>query len=265
MPRRIYMVCMLLLATGLLFAGCEQSTQGPEIRRAKDVKPYVAKDFSQLKGMEGFSDALLENHFKLYKGYVKNTNMLLDRLGTLLNSGKAGSLEYSELKRRLGFELDGMKLHELYFLNLGGKQAPDPQQIFFDAIVKNFGSFELWKKDFEATGLMRGVGWVVLYYDPESGRLANFWINDHEINHAVGCKPLLVMDVWEHAYMPDYQLDRGKYIDAFFNNVDWNEVAARYDEAVGAALIPPQGRMEPLGMPTTDSLKMFEQGHETKQ
>lgn len=265
MPRRLYMLCMLLLTTGFLIAGCEESMQGPEIRRAQDVKPYEAKDFSQLKGMEGFSDTLLENHFKLYKGYVKNTNMLLERLGTLLNSGKTGSAEYSELKRRLGFEFDGMKLHELYFLNLGGKQSPDPQQIFYDAIVKNFGSFEVWKKDFETTGTMRGVGWVVLYFDPESGRLANFWINEHEVNHAAGCKPLLVMDVWEHAYMLDYQLDRGKYIDAFFNNVDWNEVAARYDQAVGAALVPPHGRMEPLGMPTTESLKMYEQGHEAKQ
>ena len=265
MPRKLYLLCVLLLAIGFSITGCEKSMQGPGGKSAQGVKPYEAKDFSQLKGMEGFSDILLENHFKLYQGYVKNTNMLLERLGALLKSGNVNSAEYSELKRRLGFEFDGMKLHELYFSNLGGKQSTDSKQTIYDAIVKNFGSFELWKKDFAATGSMRGIGWVVLYFDPESGRLANFWINEHEVNHPAGCKPLLVMDVWEHAYMLDYQLDRGKYIEAFFNNIDWNEVAARYDKGVAEAAVAGKSTIAPLGMPTSESLKMFEKGEKAKK
>jgi superoxide dismutase, Fe-Mn family len=98
---------------------------------------------------------------------------------------------------------------------------------------------EMWKKDFIATGAMRGVGWVVCYLDPHSGRLINFWINEHEVNHPAGCAPLLVMDVWEHAYMLDYQLDRAQYMEAFFNNINWDEVTARYDRTVAAAHAAP--------------------------
>lgn len=263
MRRKGYLFGVLLLAMGLSITGCEKPEQKIDRTDAQQSKPYQAKEFSQLKGMEGFSTTLLENHFKLYQGYVKHTNMLMDQLQALLQAGNVSSPEFTELKRRLGFEFDGMRLHELYFSNLGGKTPLDSKSPLYDAIAKNFGSMETWKKDFMTTGSMRGVGWVILYADPRSGNLIDFWINDHEVNHPAGCVPLLVMDVWEHAYMLDYQLDRGKYMEAFFNNINWPEVAARFDQSVAAANVAKE-RPESVVMPTSESLRMFEKPHETE-
>ena len=188
---------------------------------------YAAKDYSKLIGMAGFSDTLLKNHFTLYQGYVTNTNKLLDTLDQMLKDGKASVPEFTELKRRLGWEFNGMRLHELYFENLGGKGPIDPNGKLARALAGSFGSFEAWEKDFRATGAMRGIGWAVLYEDPANGRLIDFWINEHDAGHPAGCRPLLIMDVFEHAFMIDYGLKRADYIEAFFKAVDWAAVAAR--------------------------------------
>jgi superoxide dismutase, Fe-Mn family len=185
---------------------------------------YVAKDYKNLIGMQGFSDALLQMHFKLYEGYVKNANELL----TKLKSMEASSYEYGALKRRLGWEFDGMRLHELYFDNLGGSGILDKASPLMTALTSQFGSYDKWKKDFVATGSMRGIGWAILYFDPEQKRLVNCWINEHDLGHLATCQPLLIMDVFEHAYMPQYGLDRAQYIDAFFSNINWEKAAARY-------------------------------------
>jgi len=192
---------------------------------------YQAKDFSHLLGMDGLSEALLKNHFKLYEGYVQNTNTLIDKLEKMEVGGKP-SPEYSELKRRFGFEFDGMRMHELYFGNMvkDGKDL-DKNSALAEKIKEVYGSFDGWKKHFVSTGLIRGVGWVVLYYDPVGHRLFNDWIDEHQNNHLVGCRPILVMDVWEHAFMPDYQLDRAKYVDAFMKNINWTEAANRFNQA----------------------------------
>ncbi|WP_312421599.1 superoxide dismutase [Anaerospora hongkongensis] len=188
---------------------------------------YKVKDYSHLLGMEGFSNRLLKNHFTLYEGYVKNTNLLLSTLEELIAEGKGSTPEYAELKRRLGWEYDGMRLHEYYFANLGGNGEVDDECHLVERIEANFGSLALWQADFIATGMMRGVGWAVLYRDNATGRLINFWINEHDTGHPSGGSALLVMDVWEHAYMLDYGLNRRDYIDAFFRNLDWNIVDQR--------------------------------------
>ena len=188
---------------------------------------YTAKDYSKLIGMEGFSETLLKNHFTLYQGYVTNTNKLLDILGQMLKDGKTGTPEYAELKRRLGWEFNGMRLHEYYFENLGGKTSPEKSKRLIKELAENFGSYEAWEKDFKATGTMRGIGWVVLYQDPMAKKLINFWINEHDVSHPAGCNPLLIMDVFEHAFMLDYGLKRADYIEAFFKNIDWSQVEAR--------------------------------------
>lgn len=190
---------------------------------------YVAKDYSQLKGMSGFSDELLEMHFSLYQGYVKNTNQLLEELERI--SGRA-SYEYGALKRRLGWEFDGMRLHELYFDNLGGKRAVDKKSAFYQELLSQFGSFQKWKRDFIATGTIRGIGWALLYLDPKDGRLVNVWINEHDTGHLVEGKPILIMDVFEHAYMPQYGLEKMRYINAFFENINWAVVEKRYQDAL---------------------------------
>lgn len=192
-------------------------------------KKYEAKDYSHLLGMQGFSDTLLNNHFKLYQGYVTNTNTLLDKLPTLLEDYQSGPppATYAELKRRLGWEWNGMRLHEYYFGNLGGKEGLDKAHALYKKIQEDFTSFDYWLKDFNATGAMRGIGWVILYQDTANGRLINQWINEHDVAHLAGGKPLLVLDVFEHAYVTDYGIDRAAYIKAFHNNIDWNAVASR--------------------------------------
>lgn len=188
---------------------------------------YTAKDFSALLGMQGFSDTLLNNHFTLYQGYVTNTNKLMDTLAAMLKEGKTAVPEYAEVKRRLGFEFNGMRCHEYYFENLGGKGQLDTGGKLATKMGEDFGSYDDWEKDFRATGAMRGVGWTILYQDNMSGRLINQWITEHESGHPAGCAPVLVMDVWEHAFMIDYGLKRPDYIEAFLKNVDWGVVEAR--------------------------------------
>jgi Fe-Mn family superoxide dismutase len=188
---------------------------------------YTAKDYAKLLGLPGFSETLLKNHFTLYQGYVTNTNKVLDLLAAMLKDGKAGTPEFAELKRRLGWEFNGMRLHEYYFENLGGKSALDPAGKLGKKIAEDFGSPEAWEKDFRAVGGMRGIGWVVLYQDTTSGQLINFWINEHDAGHPAGCQPILVLDVFEHAFMIDFGLKKADYIEAFFKNIDWKAAEAR--------------------------------------
>lgn len=189
-----------------------------------------AKDFSRLIGMKGFSDTLLNNHFKLYQGYMKNTNMLLEKLNALAADKKGNTPEYAELKRRLGWEFNGALLHEYYFENLGESGSPDEKSALYKSIVENFGSLNAWKRDFISTASMRGIGWVVLYYEPRTGKLVNTWINEHDVGHITAAKPIIVIDVFEHAYMPDYDLDRAKYIENFLTNLNWNVAEGRFDK-----------------------------------
>jgi len=188
---------------------------------------YTAKDYSKIIGMEGFSETLLKNHFTLYQGYVTNTNKTLDALALLLKEGKTGNPEYAEIKRRLGWEFNGMRLHEYYFENLGGKGTVSKGGKLAKLIAESFGGHEAWEKDFRATGAMRGIGWTALYQDAVSGRLINFRINEHDVSHPAGCSLILIMDVFEHAFMHDYGLKRADYIEAFFKNIDWKAAEAR--------------------------------------
>lgn len=188
---------------------------------------YAAKDYSRLMGMKGFSETLLKNHFTLYQGYVTNINKILDILSQFAKEGKTGLPEYAELKRRVGFEFNGMRLHEYYFENLGGKGMLDKAGKLGTKIGSDFGSCESWEKDFRATASMRGIGWAILYQDNITGGLINQWINEHETGHLAGCRPLLILDVFEHAFMIDYGLKRADYIESFFQNLKWEAVESR--------------------------------------
>lgn len=191
--------------------------------------PYEAKNFDHLLGIPGFSDQLLKNHFTLYQGYVKNFNVLNDTLVAMEKDGNFGTPEFAELNRRFGWEFNGMRLHELYFGNMNkSASALNENSGLREAIVKEWGSWEMWEKDFKAMSAMRGIGWVILYHDEEAGRLFNVWINEHDLGHLAGCKPLLILDVFEHAYMIDYGLKRADYIEAFFKAIDWDVVEKRF-------------------------------------
>ena len=196
-------------------------------------KTYNARSFN-LSNLKGISDETLEMHFKLYEGYVKETNKLNEKIADFIKDGKVDQeefAEYSELTRRLGFEYNGMVLHEYYFDNLrsgGGTGDPTGRTAFRQAAEDSYGSYEIWKADFVGIGKMRGVGWAICYQNPSNGNLSNHWISLHETGNVAGFDPILVMDVWEHAFILDYKpAERPKYIEAFFSNIDWSTVEQR--------------------------------------
>lgn len=194
---------------------------------------YTAQNFERLIGTAGMSDALLRNHFGLYEGYVKQTNALRDRLDALAKEEGPMSAEFNELKRRFGWEYNGMRLHELYFGNMAkGGVKHDPESALCLKMKEVWGTCEAWAKDFKATGLMRGIGWVVLAYDAESDSLFNLWVNEHDVGHLVGATPILVMDVFEHAFVLDYGVKRADYVEAFWEGIDWKVVTDRYERVV---------------------------------
>jgi len=196
---------------------------------------YKARQFN-LSGLKGISDETLELHFKLYEGYVKETNNLTEKIWQFIQDGKVDQEEmpaYSELTRRLGFEYNGMVLHEYYFENLKkgtGTGEPGRSSKFLKAAEASFGGYDIWKADFEGIGKMRGVGWAICYENPANHRLSNHWISLHETGNVAGFNPILVMDVWEHAYLLDFKTERPKYIEAFFSNIDWSAVESRVSQ-----------------------------------
>src|SRR3989475_8866396 len=201
---------------------------------------YKPRDFN-LSSLQGISDETLEMHFKLYEGYVKETNKLNEKIAEFVSGGRVDPdefAEYSELKRRLGFEYNGMVLHEYYFDNLkrgGGTGDPTGQTGFRKSAEESFGSYDIWKADFVGIGKMRGVGWAICYENPANGRLSNHWVTLHETGNVAGFNPVLVMDVWEHAFLLDYKpAERPKYIEAFFSNINWPAVERRLRRDLGA-------------------------------
>jgi Fe-Mn family superoxide dismutase len=196
---------------------------------------YETKNFTHLAGIEGFSDDLLKNHFGLYEGYVKNVGKLSESLEKFNRENKLDTPEYTELKRRFGWEWNGMRLHEYYFSNL----AKEPKN--FDGnstlalqIKKDFGTFSDWEKDFRATAAMRGIGWAIMHLDPAAQKLLNVWVNEHDTGHLAGAVPVLVLDVFEHAYMLDYGTKKADYIEVAMKVIDWETAARRYDLAMKA-------------------------------
>jgi len=200
---------------------------------------YQPRQFN-LSGLKGISDQTLEMHFKLYEGYVKETNNLTNRITDFIKDGNVDQEEmpaYSEITRRLGFEYNGMVLHEYYFDNLqtgGGTGDPAKTSEFVKAAETTFGNYDIWKADFVGIGKMRGVGWAICYQNPANGRLSNHWITLHETGNVAGFNPILVMDVWEHAFLLDYKpAERPKYIEAFFSNINWTAVEDRLKKLTG--------------------------------
>lgn len=193
---------------------------------------YQPKNYDSLLGTPGFSDTLLKNHFTLYQGYVTNTNKLSDEMASLLAENKGATPQFAELTRRFGWEFNGMRLHEIYFGNMKkGGAALDAGSALAEQIKQDFGSYDDWQKAFKAVGAMRGIGWALLSYDPEGKKLHNVWINEHNVNHLAGTAPILIMDVFEHAFMIDYGLKRADYIEAFFKSIDWPVAARRFSAA----------------------------------
>ena len=185
---------------------------------------YEVTSYDHLLGLKDFSDNALNTHFKLYQGYVANTNKVAEKLKGL----DSATPEYAELKRRFGWEFNGMRLHELFFAALTKEKTKlSEKSPLYKKMEESFGSEQGCHDDFAATASMRGIGWAILYQDPANGKLFNTWVNEHDAGHLGSCNILLNLDVFEHAFMLDYGTDRTSYIKAFIEAVDWAVVEKR--------------------------------------
>ncbi|MBW3582312.1 MAG: Fe-Mn family superoxide dismutase [Euryarchaeota archaeon] len=195
------------------------------------MKEFKAQDFTHLRGTKGFSEELLNVHFKLYEGYVKNTNKAINMMNEKVEAGDF-DYDFGEVRRRFGWEFNGMRLHEYYF----GLMTPDGSERDKDTTLSKmiddtWGSFSKWQSDFSGTGKMRGIGWACLAYDPWSERLFNTWLNEHDAGPLAGTIPVLLLDVFEHAFMRDYGKDKASYFKAYYNAIDWAKVNEWFDTA----------------------------------
>lgn len=197
------------------------------------MKIFEEKKFNIPK-LNGISEKTIEEHLKLYAGYVKNTNTILAKIEELSEKPEANAYALGEIQRRLGFEFDGMRNHEYYFAHFENGSTLFPKDgLLGKKIEKEYGSFDAWLNRFKSIALMRGVGWAILYYDPLTKRLLNSWIDEHHLGQLIGLSPVLVLDMWEHAYFIDYTpVEKKKYIEAFFENLNWQGVERNFSDAI---------------------------------
>lgn len=204
------------------------------------VKQFEEKKFDIPK-LKGLSQKSIEEHLKLYSGYVKNANLILlkideysEDLSPIVGGGDTHAYALSEITRRFGFEFDGMRNHEYYFSHFeGGSAVLTASSSLMKAIEEEWGDFDRWLKRFKTLALTRGVGWAVLYYDPVTKRLLNSWIDEQHLGHLTGLKPILMLDMWEHSFVADYQPSGKKlYIEDFFENLNWSSCEENFEKAI---------------------------------
>ena len=189
----------------------------------------TAKQLPQsLFDMDGISRNQIEQHYTLYENYIKKTNEIRSRLRDVdRESANQNYSELRELKVELSFTLDAVKLHEAYFFNLGGRGGQTNNKLM-DLINRSFGSREAWEADLRASG-MAARGWAITAFDFDDNRLHNYIADDHNTYGIWNSMPVVVLDTYEHAYMIDYGVKRPPYIDAFFRNLNWEEINKRVD------------------------------------
>lgn len=194
---------------------------------------YTAREFD-IPELKGISQQTIDEHIKLYQGYVKNTNKILADL----KKKDLDSYAKSEMQRRLGFEFDGMRNHEFYFASLeGGSKQLAADSFLKDEIVKEWKSFDGWLESFKALAKTRGVGWAILYYDKHNERLINAWVDEQHLGHLTGVTPVLMLDMWEHSFVADYQPSgKGQYIEDYFENLNWHVIEDNFTKARGGEL-----------------------------
>ena len=193
---------------------------------------FTIKNFSTPE-LTGISKKNIEEHIKLYEGYVKNANLIREHMTALAKEGDKHAYEIAELQRRFAFEFDGMRNHEIYFAQFdGGSTAINPNGKLYMAIEKDFGSFDAYMARMKTLAMTRGVGWAMLYYDKETDSLLTQWVEEQHLGHLVGLSPILAIDMWEHAYVYDYPTsEKKKYIEAFFENLNWSVVTENLERA----------------------------------
>ena len=189
---------------------------------------YLEKKFD-LPALEGVSQKSVEEHLGLYAGYVKNFNGIISLIGKLMENPEENAHALAELERRLSFEFGGMRLHEYYFAQWEGGAKQISEGMLKSALEKHYGSFEQTLAFIKNVGLMRGPGWAILYLDPQAGVFQMGFSGEQHQGHFVTLPIILALDVWEHAYILDYGAQgKGKYIDAFFKNLNWDVMEKRF-------------------------------------
>lgn len=196
------------------------------------MKEYIEQKFS-LPELAGISAKSVSEHLKLYAGYVKNANFILNKLEEYANEGDKNVYAASELQRRFSFEFNGMRNHEYYFKSLEGGAAALPSGSKLKEAVENeWGSWDGWLARFKSIASIRGIGWAILYYDPIAKRLTNAWIDEQHLGQLNGLSFIIGIDMWEHSYYMDYGTDKKKYIEAFFANINWTVAEQNFLEAM---------------------------------
>ncbi len=197
------------------------------------MKPFTPKKFT-IPALKGISAMTIEEHLKLYEGYVKNANLIQEKMDAYAKDFKGNQYALNELLRRLSFEFNGIRNHEVYFGSLEGAPTPLSQDsLLRQKITETWNDFDAWlagMKEMAAT--MRGIGWAALVYDRADERLHSIWIDEQHLNHYSGCTMILGLDMWEHSYVDDYQPSGKKnYIEDFFANLNWAVIEENFMRA----------------------------------
>lgn len=197
------------------------------------MKKFEEKKFN-IPALKGISAKTIEEHLKLYSGYVKHANLIIEKIAELSADQEKNSYTLGELQRRFGFEWGGMRNHEFYFAHLeGGAKPLDAQSVLAKAIAEEWGSFDAWLARFKAMAMTRGIGWAMLYFDRKTGRLVNAWIDEQHLGQLVDASPVLALDMWEHSFVADYQPSGKKqYVEDFFANLNWQTAEKNLSDAM---------------------------------
>jgi len=194
------------------------------------MKTYSPKKFN-IPVLKGISAKNIEEHLKLYEGYVKNTNLILEKIAQM-SGDENSAYAVSEMQRRFAFEFDGMRNHEYYFSSLEGGAKEISESELKGAIEKEWGSFDAWLVRFKTIAKTRGIGWAILYYDKKEDRLLNAWIDEQHLGHLNGAQPILCLDMWEHSFVFDYQPSgKPQYVEDFFANLNWGVIEENFKGA----------------------------------
>jgi len=178
--------------------------------------------------LEGISKETIDGHLGLYAGYVKHVNLIREKIDSYSADTDNNAYAMAEMQRRLGFEFGGMRNHEYYFAQLEGGATALPDGLLKEKIEAQWGSVDVWLTRFKQIAMTRGVGWAMLYHDPNTDQLVQTWVDEQHIGQLVDVDIVLALDMWEHSYMRDYNaVDKGQYVEAFFNNLNWEVVAGR--------------------------------------
>lgn len=197
------------------------------------MKPFQAKKFNIPK-LVGISEKTIEEHLKLYEGYVKHANLIREHIEELAKESEKFAYELAELQRRFGFEFGGIKNHEYYFAALeGGPTTLSPKSSLREILAHEWGSVDNFVNRFKAIALTRGIGWAKLVYDPQEKTLLTVWIDEQHLGQLPDTTTILALDMWEHSFVADYQPSGKKqYVEDFFKNLNWSVIEKNYETAV---------------------------------